>query len=107
MVLDSMKELIFSIVKRGPLRTFNLKNTSEKSDFVENHYFALYMQNQSKMFFTYNRHTLSILIVSIKDMKAGYEYILKTFRFWVKKCIFYKDYINVSFFLPLNYNISH
>ena len=37
---DSIKEDIFSIFKRGPVRTFKLKNTSEKSGFANYHYFC-------------------------------------------------------------------
>ena len=55
MSLDSKKESIFSIVKCGPLRTFNLKNTSEKSGFVKKRFFSISMQNQQKIFYTFTR----------------------------------------------------
>ena len=85
---DIIKEHIFSSFKRGPMRTFKLKNTSEKSDFVKNHFFAVFMQNKSKIFFRHTKQYMSTQIMSIKHINHGYEYICKTFHFWVKKCIF-------------------
>ena len=87
----SIKENIFSSFKRGPMRTLKLKNTSEKSDFVKNNFFAIFMQNKSKIFFIHTKQSISTQIISIKHIKHGYEYICKTFHFWVKTCIFRKS----------------